>query len=150
MKRRRRNSGHLLAEAMMAILMLAVCALIFSATLPAAHNSRAKADNYNIATSLASKMLEEVRNVGYTNAAAIQLASYGLIDSASPVAANTYSFTNVDVGISDSPGSTLPAGTGRLAVEQLGIDLRQVTATVTWTEKGRTNTVSLATLLANV
>lgn len=134
----------------MAILMLAVCALIFTATLPAAHNSRAKADNYNIATSLASKMLEEVRNTGYTNATATMLAANGLIDSAAPVATNTYSFTNVDVGITDSPGSTLPSGVGRLVVEQIGIDLRQVTATVTWTEKGQTKTVSLATLLANV
>lgn len=150
MKRRRKNSGHLLAEAMMAIMMLAVCALIFTATLPAAHNSRAKADNFNIATSLVSKMLEEIRNSGYTNATALQMAANGLIDSAAPVATNTYSFTNVDMGISDSPGSTLTNGVGRLTVEQLAVDLRRVTATVTWVEKGQTKTVSLSTLLANV
>lgn len=150
MRRRRKISGHMLAEAMMAIMMLAVCALIFTATLPAAHNSRAKADNFNIATSLASKMLEEVRNIGYTNATATQLAASGLIDSATPVATDTYSFTNVDAGIVDSPASTLTSGVGRLVVEQIGIDLRRVTATVTWSEKGQTKTVSLATLLANV
>lgn len=150
MRRRRKNAGHLLAEVMLAVAMLAVCALIFSATLPAAHKSRAKADNFNIATSLASKMLEEVRNTGFQNANGTSLASVGLVDSATPVATDTFSFTNVDLGVVDSPGSTLNEGMGRLKIVTLAPELIQVTATVTWKEKGVTKTVSLVALLANI
>jgi type II secretory pathway pseudopilin PulG len=149
-KQRRKNSGHTLAEVMMAVMMLAACALIFAATLPAAHKSRAKADNFNVATSLAQKTLEEIRTVGFVNTTPAQLATLGIIDSATPVTTNTFSFTNVDNGIVDSPGSTLPNGVGRLTIEDVDIELRRVTAVITWLEAGQTKTVSMAALVANV
>jgi len=150
MKARRKNSGHLLAEVMLAVLMLAVCALIFSATLPSAHKSRAKADNYNIATSLASKMMEEVRHTGYQNANATALLANGLIDSSTPVATDTYSWTNVDLGVVDSPGSTLTNGTATIKISSLAAELIEVTTVVRWSESGQTKTVTLSALLANI
>lgn len=150
MRARRKISGHLLAEVMLAVLMLAVCALIFSATLPSAHKSRAKADNYNIATSLASKMMEEVRHTGYQNANATALLANGLIDSASPVATDTYAWTNVDLGVVDSPSSTLLNGTATIRIKSLASELIELTTTVTWTESGQTKRVTLSALLANI
>ncbi len=150
MRARRKNSGHLLAEVMLAVLMLAVCALIFSATLPSAHKSRAKADNYNIATSLATKMMEEVRHTGYQNANATALLNNGLIDSAAPVSANTYSWTNVDLGIADSPGTTLTNGTATITILSRAVDLLEITAQVKWKEQGQDKTVTITSLLANI
>jgi hypothetical protein len=137
-------------EVMMAVMLLAVCAMIFAATLPAAHRSRAKADNRNVATSLAQKMLEDIRTIGYVNANPTQLLANGLIDSATPVSTNTYSFTNVDSGVIDSPGSALPSGTGRIVLETLDLELIRITVQVNWSETGQTRTVTIATLLANV
>jgi len=135
---------------MLAVLMLAVCALIFSATLPSAHKSRAKADNYNIATSLATKMMEEVRHTGYQNANATALLNNGLIDSAAPVSANTYSWTNVDLGIADSPGTTLTNGTATITILSRAVDLLEITAQVKWKEQGQDKTVTITSLLANI
>lgn len=147
---KRRRGGHTLVELMIAILLLAACAMIFAATIPTAHESRGKADNSNVATSLASKMIEEIRAAGYANTTPAQLVVYGLIDSATPVSTDTYSFTNIDSALVDAPANTLTSGVGRLNIVQTNIDLKTVTATVTWNEMGQTKTIAVSTLLANL
>lgn len=145
-----RQAGHTLVEVMLALFMLTVCTIIFGSTLPAAFESRAKADNYNMATSLAQKQLEAIRSVGFDNCSASALASRGLIDSSTPVSTDTFSFTSVDNGIVDSPSSVLTSGIGRLTIETLATDLRRLTVTVQWTEQGVSRTVRVASLLADV
>lgn len=151
MKRTRLRRGHTLVEVMMALFMLTVCVVIFASTLPAAFESRAKADNANIATSLANKMLEAMRTVGFDNIDQTRLAQLGLLDNATAVSGtDTFSWTNVDNGVVDSPGTTLTAGVGRLRIETLAVDLIRLTATVQWREDGQTRSIVIATLVSDV
>jgi hypothetical protein len=99
---------------------------------------------------LAQKEIEAIRGVGYANVTASQLTSMNLIDSASAVATNTYSFTNVDNGNLDNPSRILPSGQGFVIVEQADIDMRRVTVFVQWTTMSRTYEYRIGTLIANL
>ncbi len=104
----------------------------------------------NKAVAFAQKELEAIRGLGYANATSTQLLAYGLIDSTTPLVTNTYPATNVDSASYDNIGRLLPSGTATVAVSQTDIDLRQVTVTVTWNDRGTTRTFSLGTLIANL
>ena len=134
----------------MAVFLVSLCALVVAVTMPIANRARQKADLSSRAVGLAQKQIEAVRGVGYANLTTSQLATYGLIDSASPVATNTYGFTNSDAAALDNPSRVLPGGVGRLKLEQADIDLRRVIITVSWTEKGQTRSYSIGTLIANL
>jgi len=146
----RTRRGVTLIEVLFAVFLVAVCAAILVATMPTASRSQAMADLNNKATNLAQKQLEAVRSLGYSNVTAGQLLAASLIDSTTPVTANTYAFTNVDMGMNDSPGKLLPSGTGTVSIEQLALDLRRVKVTVNWSYRGQAKTVSLGTLVANL
>lgn len=147
---RRHLRGFSLVESLFAVFLVAMCAMVVAATMPMANRSRVKADYTNKAVGLAQKQLEAVRGVGYANLTPNQLLAYGLIDSITPVAANTYAFTNVDTGAFDNPARILPSGTGRITVEQADIDLRRITVLVQWTEKGAAKSFRVGTLVANL
>lgn len=142
--------GFSLVETLIAIFLVVTCMLVVVATMPLATASRAKADLLSRATGLAQKQIEAMRGVGYPNLTAAQMASYGLIDSPTPVATNTYSFTNADALANDSPARVLPNGTGSVMVEQIDVDLRRVTVVVTYRDRGATRTVRLGSLVANL
>lgn len=146
MKRR----GFSLIEVLIAVFLVVMCSMIVLATMPIATASREKADLMTKATGLAQKQLEAIRGVGYPNLVPTQLQAFGLIDNASPIAANTYSFTNADSAAFDNPATVLPNGVGRLRIEQLEIDLRRVTVEVSYNDRGTTRTARLATLIANL
>lgn len=150
MNQRKRNRGHTLIEVLIASFVALTSALIFAATMPAANTSRVKADLNNRALSLAQKEMEAIRTLGFANVSATQLSSKGLLDSATPVGTNTWSFTNIDSPAVDSPATVLPTGTGRVRIEDAAVDLRRVTVTVNWTERGVARSVSIATLVANL
>ncbi|MBX3095875.1 MAG: hypothetical protein KF812_03355, partial [Fimbriimonadaceae bacterium] len=150
MKQRKRIQGHTLIEVLIASFVALASALIFAATMPTANTSRVKADLNNRALSLAQKEMEAIRSLGFANVTATQLASKGLLDSTTPVATNTWSFTNIDSPAVDSPATVLTAGTGRVRIEDAANDLRRVTITVNWTERGQARSVSIATLIANL
>lgn len=139
-----------LVEVLFGIFLAGLCATVLAATMPVANNSRQKANYQNVALSIAQKQMESLRSLGYPNLTAERLLSTGVIDSSTPVAANTYSFTNIDAGAYDSPSIKLPSGQGRLIVEQVGIDLRRVTIQLTWTEAGLQKSVQIGTLVANL
>lgn len=146
MKRR----GFSLIEVLIAVFLVVLCAMIVGATMPIATASREKSDLLTKATGLAQKQLEAIRGVGYPNVVPSQLVFFGLIDNVTPVATNTYSFTNADSAVFDNPANVLPNGVGRLRIEQLEIDLRRVTVEVTYNDRGTTRTARLATLIANL
>ncbi|HWA84063.1 MAG TPA: hypothetical protein VG820_11535, partial [Fimbriimonadaceae bacterium] len=135
---------------MFAIFLVGTGASVVIATLPIATTSRARADMQNKAVAFAQKELEAIRGLGYANATSTQLLAYGLIDSTTPLVTNTYPATNVDSASYDNIGRLLPSGTATVAVSQTDIDLRQVTVTVTWNDRGTTRTFSLGTLIANL
>lgn len=118
--------------------------------MPIANSSRARADYYNKATGLAQKQIEAIRTIGYPNATASQLATVGLIDSAEPIATNTFSFTNVDSASLDNPARILPSGTGRVTLEQIDLDLRRVTVEIRWMDRSVQKSVKVGTLIANL
>ncbi len=151
MRRTRLTRGHTLIEVMFASFMALCCALIYTATVPTANTSRAKADLNNRATSLAQRQLEEVRLVGFPNLTGPQLFANGMTDSAAPVSGgNTWAWTNTDNAQVDSPAQVLPGGTGQIRVEDVAMDLRRVTVTVSWRERTGNRTVTFATLVANL
>jgi len=148
--RNKRKRGFSLIEILLAVFVTGAVATILAATMPIAMKSRVKADYNNKATSLAQKQLEVTRALGYANLTPAQMFKYKVIDSATPVAANTYKCDSVDFTVDDSPASVLPSGEGTLKVEQADIDLRRVTVEISYMDGGRRRTVRLATLVANL
>ncbi len=146
----RRKRAFSLVEVLTASFLVALCAVVLAASIPTATKSRLKAAYTGLALSLAQKELEAIRARGYPNLSGEQLANLGLLDSSTPVEANTFSFTNVDHPLFDSPAAVLPEGRGLVKIEQADLDLRRVVVTVEWKENGRSRSVSLATLVANL
>lgn len=134
----------------MGIMIVALCATALVSTMPVATMSRVRAKSQNQALSLAQKEMEAIRSVGYANITPAQLYANGLIDSITPVATDTYSFTNVDNAILDNASASLKDGVGWVKIEEVAIDLKRVTIEVRWTDKGRSRTVSVGTLVANL
>lgn len=136
-------------EVLFAIFVAGVCAMIFSAAMPVANKSRAKADYMNTATGLAQKELEALKSIDASLNPTTLLAN-GLIDNINPIAANQYSFTTCDTATSDSPAKVLPSGKGYVTIELIDIDLRRVTVLITWKEAGKDRQLSVATLIAKL
>lgn len=145
-----RNRGVTLIETLAALFVATGCIAIVGASMPIATASRARADLSNRAVSLAQKELESIRSVGYPNLTPAALYSRGYLDSASSVATNTYSFTNADSSQTDSPAQMLPSGTGRVLLEDVDVELRRITVTVSWVDRGKTKTYQIGTLVANL
>lgn len=150
MKIKRLRKGFSLVEVLFGIFLAGLCATVLAATMPVATNSRVQANYQNMALSLAQKQMEAVRSLGYANLTPQQMQTNLLIDSATPVDTNTFSFTNVDNAMFDNPSTVLPQGQGRITVEQVELDMRRVTVEVSYNYKGRTQRVRLATLIANL
>lgn len=102
------------------------------------------------AAGLAQKQLEAIKAGGYANVTAQRMFDNGLIDSATPIAPQTYSFTNADAAATDSPAQVLPGGKGTVIVEQLGLELRQVVVEVTYLDRGEPRSFRIGTLVANL
>lgn len=146
MKRR----GFSLIEVLIALFLVVTCMMIVVSTMPISTASRAKADLSSKAIGIAQKELEAIKGTGYPNVAADRLLANGLIDSTTPVATNTYSFTNADAAANDSIARVLPNGTGRVLIEQVDLDLRRITITITYRDRSATRTVRLGSLIANL
>ncbi len=147
---RKTQSAFTLIEVLFAFGLLTVSALIVAATMPVATTSRVKANLQYKAMGLAQKQLEAIRGLGYANATVSQLYTFGLIDSATAVSTNTYSFSNGDSAARDNPSRILPTGSGTVKVEQADLDLRKITIVVNWKDRGVDKSYSLGTLIANL
>lgn len=147
---RNRKAGFSLIEVLFAIFMVLMCALVFSATMPIANTSRAKANRQSMATSLAQKQLESIKVLGYANCTGSLLYSAGLLDSKTTVETDTWAFTNVDVGEYDDVATVLPGGVGTVKIEQLALELKEITIVVQWDEANGKRTVELSTRIANL
>jgi hypothetical protein len=148
-KRRRLQLGAQLIETQFAIFLAFTCATIYVATIPTANRSRDMADKSNVAVALAQKQLEAIKGVDPTLSPDV-LFSAGLIDSRTPVGPNKWSFTNVDTAAFDNPARVLKNGQGFITVEQVDLELRRVTVEIQWTEQGRSRSIRVGTLVADM
>lgn len=158
MRNRSRQTGGMLIEVMFAMALMVVAALVLAATMPMAHTSRAKSNLSNLALSHAQKQLEAIKARGFDNITPTLLAQHNpaddqpaLIDSATPVHLNTFSFTNIDGAVHDSVADVLPDGQGLVRIEDVQANqMRRVIVTVSWNERGETRSVSVGTLVAKL
>ena len=162
----RKQKGFSYLEVLVAVSLVTASGLIVAATMPAATNARGKAAYYDKAMSLAQKQLEAIRGLGYTNVTPTQLSSNGLLDSPYPITNTStssggltavtlsstlnYSFSNSDAAVGDSPANVLPSGTGYVGITQISTDLKQVTVTISYSDRGVTRSFSTGTLVANL
>jgi type II secretory pathway pseudopilin PulG len=148
--------GQSILEVLIGIFVVGCAAMILAATLPVASGSRIKAEYENRASGVAQKQLERIRGAGYANLTGTQLHALGFVDSATPASTtqtpptSTFNFTNSDSGSNDNVSVVLPSGTGQVVIGEVDLDLRSVTVTVNWTERGQTRTFSVGTLVANL
>lgn len=139
--RRIKRRGFSLIEVLFGIFLISACAAILAATVPVASSSRITADYSNKATSIAHTEMERIRGAGYAQLTPDLLSQAGLISSKSPNEDGSYPFAT---------GDGIPSGTGSVAVQQVDIDLRQVTVTVTYQVRGVTKTRTVGGLVANL
>lgn len=142
MKILRQKRAAMLVDAILAIYLVAIVALVFSATLGAAVVSRAMADERTKATCIASRQLEAIKSIGYSNLNYTSLQFYGLANSSTD--ANTFSFTNCGT-TSERVSTILPNGTGRITFADETSTVKTVTVSVTWHAKTGNRTISVST-----
>ena len=146
----RKNRGLSVVEAMLSVFMVASAGAILASAMPVATVSRTKANYMNKAANFAAKEIELMKAQTYPNLSAAKLLAADCIDSTTPVASNTYSCNSTDAAVGDRVTDILPNGTATVKLEQVDIELRRITLTVSWTEKGRTRTYVAASLVANL
>jgi Tfp pilus assembly protein PilV len=147
--RKRTTKGVTLIEVMFACFLALMSALILSAAMPISTVSREKANMQDLATSIAQRQLESVKSVGFGQITPSRLTTLGLIDSATPVSTNTYSFNNNSAAIKDNPASVLPSGSGTVTINSPNLDLKEIIVTVAYKDRGTNKSVKVGTNVAN-
>ncbi len=102
----RKRDGFTLIEAMLVMLVLALSALMYTATFPTSQISRMKAVHMSYAVSLAQQKIEELRSAGYS---AVMVGD--------PV---------------ETPLTDLPSGVQTMSVTQYAPNIKKIEVTVTW------------------
>lgn len=146
----KKRKGFTLVETMLSVFMVACAAAILASSMPVATISRNKANYLNKAANFAQKEVELMKAQGYANLTATKLEAADLIDNATPVSTNTYSCNDTDSVVGDRVGDILPTGTATVMIEQTDIELKRITVTVSWREKGRNRSYVVASLVANI
>ena len=127
---RRNRRGVTLIEALLAMFLLAVAGLVFSASMPVASSCSRQAQEYKIATSIATKKMEQIRSLRYELLTPALLYTNGVIDSSAGT--TRFYFTTTD-GVA----SKLTKGTGTLYVYNTSSDTKRVTVLVRWRSSQR-------------
>lgn len=121
--------GYTLIEVMVAMFLISMATITFSAMMPMAAKGSHMVSNYQQASSLVQNKIDEIRAVGYGRIDYTDLLAAGIIDS-SPTSA-PFSFTNVG-GLA----AILPGASGTITVSDFSTTIKQVTVTVTWSGAG--------------
>jgi Tfp pilus assembly protein PilV len=146
----RRQQAMTLVETMYAVFITAVSAGVLMAAMPAATMAYTSSADQQHALNLAQKELEAIRNQGFPNLTPTQLANLNLIDSNTPVSANTYLFSQVDSAALDNVATILQDGVGTVRIDTLNANLLKVTVVVSWTSHGTPQSYELSTMMANL
>ena len=140
--RSRRGAG--LVDVIVAVFILGITGLVFSATFPASFSCARQANEYKIATAIAQKKMEQLRSMEYESISQPLLLAAGAIDDSPSV--SPYSFTMVD-----NVATQLTQGEGSLSVtDEPPGDMRRIRVTVSWTARnGQDRSVELSTLVVD-
>lgn len=130
--------------------MVACAGAILASAMPVSTVGRNKANYLNKAANFAQKEIELMKALGYANLNETRLYSSDLIDSTSEVSTDTYSCNNTDSTVADRVGDILPTGTATVKVEQIDLELKRLTITVNWIEKGKNRSYVVSSLVANL
>lgn len=125
----RNEKGISLTETLLVVVVAGAMVLLM-ANLPNAIGLINKSKHLSLAREIASKQLEDKRNISYAN------------------------LVNDSVNISDTRLSLLPAGSGTITVEDCDSSIctnsesiKKVSVTVTWQDNNKLQTVTLRTLI---
>ena len=150
----RLKRGVSIVEALASTVVVGFCVVMVLNVVPFSIRTYISARQINIASSIVQRELTGIANRKYPNIDATVLASTtpkpALLDSATAVTTNTYSFTNIESANNASVAQLLPSGIGRVLIEQLTTDTRRVTVTVTWTNNGVTSSYAAAYIMGNL
>ena len=142
----KRKHGYTLVEVMVALFLIAMGAIMYSAMMPMAAKGSRMVSNYTQACSLVQHKIDQLRAVGYGRLDYTDLAASPDIIDASP-ATSPFSFTTID-----SLSAIYPNGaTGTIAIADFSSVVKQVTVTLTWTGsaiKQDTGTLTAVALIA--
>lgn len=123
------QAGVSLVESLLVIVVVGLMVFLL-ANIPNSLNLIGKSNHLSLAREIAGKQIEDKRATNYAN------------------------LVSVDSPISDSRLSLLPKGSGTVVVEDCspsictnGEHIKQITATINWTETGKPQSISLKTLI---
>lgn len=135
---------------MLSVFMVTCAGAILASAMPAATISRMKANYQNKAANFAQKEIELMKAQTYSNLTSAKLYAADLIDSTNTIATDTYACNLTDAAVGDRVSDILPSGTASVKIEQIAIELKRITLTVNWREKGRNRSYVVASLVANL
>lgn len=156
----KRVRGFTLIEVLFGITLLGVAATAFAAMYPISARLQASARNRAQAARIAQREMESLRRLPFgnlVNIAQLQIASPAVIDTSALTP--PYSFTNIAADGSNTVASLLPSGTGTVMIEDvsatdpsavslLQTNLRRLTVTVSWDDRGKTRSVVVSSLVS--
>jgi type II secretory pathway pseudopilin PulG len=125
-RRRVLAAGHSLIEVLIAVFVVAGCAMMFSALIPPSVKTGRMVGNYQQAASLVQHKVDQLRAVGYGRLNYTELSDAGIIDP--DVTTLPFHFDQVD-----DLNSLYPGPSATVNVEDFSANVRRVTVTLTWT-----------------
>lgn len=126
MARLSRDAGFSLLEVMVAIILVAMAGVMFTALIPTAARTGKMVGNYNQACSIIQHKVDQLRAVGYGRLNYTELKNASIIDG--DPASLPFHFTNVD-GLDD----LFVNPTGTINIEDWDANTKKVTISLTWT-----------------
>ncbi len=148
-RKKRSNGGFSLIEVLISAFVVGLTATLLGATFPTGDRSRLMASNESTAISIAQRQIEVLRSIGYSSLTESRLIDLGIIEE-DEHSDDGFNFSNSNSGVNDSAYSSLPDGRAYLKMDQVEIDLKEVIVTVSWRDNGRTRTVRVGTMVANL
>lgn len=123
------EKGASLVESLLVVVIVGII-IVLMANLPNAMNLINKSNHLSLAREIASKQIEDKRNISYAN------------------------LVNDNSSINDSRISLLPSGSGVVIVEDCslqictnGENIKQVTATINWKDNNKAQTITLKAMI---
>ena len=140
----RTQRGTTLLDAMLALFLMSMAAVIFTACFPSGISALRQGGETRRAVEITRRKLEQVRNLPFESLTYDNLRIRGAVDT-SPTT-SPYSFTSVD-----SLSESLAGATGTMTITSVtGTQyVKQIQVTVNWEIDGTAHTVSLKTYVSD-